>query len=48
MIRGCGGIDSSGAVVIPDADLDDVIEEAHNVEREDEGYLKQIRDERIG
>jgi regulator of RNase E activity RraA len=38
--------DSSGAVVIPEAQLDEVIEGARAVEAEDEQYREQIRRER--
>jgi 4-hydroxy-4-methyl-2-oxoglutarate aldolase len=39
--------DSSGAVVIPDAQIDEVIEGAHAVEAEDEGYRAEIRQEQV-
>ena len=39
--------DSSGAVVIPEAQIDEVIEGARAVEAEDDGYLAQIRQERV-
>jgi 4-hydroxy-4-methyl-2-oxoglutarate aldolase len=38
--------DSSGAVVIPDAELDDVVAEAQRVRDEDRGFRGQIADER--
>ncbi|MFD2024498.1 hypothetical protein [Promicromonospora aerolata] len=37
--------DASGAVVIPAASLDQVLDEAHRVEAEDTKFLTQIRDE---
>lgn len=39
--------DSSGAVVIPDAQVDDVIEGARAVEAEDAGYRSEIRREQV-
>jgi 4-hydroxy-4-methyl-2-oxoglutarate aldolase len=39
--------DSSGAVAIPDAQVDDVIEGARAVEAEDDGYRSEIRRERL-
>jgi 4-hydroxy-4-methyl-2-oxoglutarate aldolase len=38
--------DSSGAVVIPDAELDDVVAEARRVRDEDRAFRRQITDER--
>lgn len=38
--------DSSGAVVIPDQQLDEVLSGARAVQSEDEGYLRQIEGER--
>jgi 4-hydroxy-4-methyl-2-oxoglutarate aldolase len=39
--------DSSGAVVIPDEQVDEVIEGARTVEAEDDGYRAEIRRERV-
>jgi 4-hydroxy-4-methyl-2-oxoglutarate aldolase len=39
--------DSSGAVVIPDAQIDEVIEGARAAEAEDEGYRAEIRREHV-
>lgn len=40
--------DDSGAVVIPPAQLDEVIEGAHKIQSEDEGFRKQIASEHLG
>jgi regulator of RNase E activity RraA len=37
--------DSSGAAVIPAAQVEEILEEAANVEREDAGYLEMIKEE---
>ncbi len=38
--------DSSGAVIIPDGQIDEVLAKAHEVEDEDAGYRKEITQER--
>ena len=41
--------DSAGAVVIPDDEVDEVLEEARGIEEEDEGYRSEIsRESRVG
>jgi 4-hydroxy-4-methyl-2-oxoglutarate aldolase len=40
--------DDSGAVVIPPAELDEVIEGAREIQAEDEGFREQIASERVG
>jgi regulator of RNase E activity RraA len=39
--------DSSGAVVIPDGQVEDVIDGARAVESDDEGYRNEIGQERL-
>jgi 4-hydroxy-4-methyl-2-oxoglutarate aldolase len=55
VLRGVGVVpgqyvfaDDSGAVLIPPAQLDDVLEGASRVQAEDEGFREQIASERIG
>ena len=38
--------DSSGAVMIPDGQIDEVLAKAHEVEAEDAGYRTEIAQER--
>jgi 4-hydroxy-4-methyl-2-oxoglutarate aldolase len=40
--------DSSGAVVIPDGQIDDVLAGARAVKDEDAGFREQIATERVG
>jgi 4-hydroxy-4-methyl-2-oxoglutarate aldolase len=40
--------DQAGAVVIPDAQIDEVLEGARAVQREDAGFREQIASERLG
>jgi 4-hydroxy-4-methyl-2-oxoglutarate aldolase len=39
--------DSSGAVVIPDAELTDVLAEARKIQAEDEDFRRRIANERL-
>jgi regulator of RNase E activity RraA len=55
VLRGVGVIpgqyvfaDDSGGVVIPPAQLDEVLEGARAIQSEDEGFRKQIAEERLG